>query len=144
MSDIPSGAMVQINIDLIGEGELRKEFDEAIAEAHQIIARRREKGNFGGGKATVTATVSLEYDPDLKDTIVITHCVSTKTPKNEKVSMAAEKAGVMLCQLTGAGEDTPHQQRLFDRTGRAIGTLNPHTGELTEPPSDVAGVVGRR
>lgn len=142
MSEIPPGTMIEVTTELIAEGRLLRQMNAAIREAHAALERRREEG-VTSGACTITASISIGYDPDMRDTVAITHCVTLKTPKNEETSLAKAKAGVLMCQPTGADGGDPEQQRLFDAQGRPIGTLNPRTGEITDT-SEVVGKVGAR
>lgn len=142
MPELAPGTMIEVTADLIAEGRMVKQINAALREAYLALERRREDGQTTGA-CTITASISLGYDPDMRDTIAITHCVTLKTPKNEETSLAKAKGGVLLCQPTGADESDPEQQRLFDAQGRPIGVLNPRTGEITEPDT-VVGKVGTR
>lgn len=141
MKGLPSGAMVEINTDLIGEGSLKREMDQAIKEAHAALVKRREAGQTGGA-CKISVEISIGYDPDMRETVEIKHVVTLKTPKNESVSLVKEKGGLLLCQPTGSSEDAPEQQRLFDGAGRPIGVLDKSTGELIEE-QPVAGKIGQ-
>lgn len=136
---LPEGAMVEISTDLIDEGRLKLQIDEALREAHAALMRRREAGQTGG-ECKISVDISMGYDPDMRETVTLTHCVSLKTPKNQSVSLVKEKAGRLLCQPSGSSTDIPEQQRLFDAQGRSLGVLDLETGELTSE-SEVVGKI---
>ena len=140
MKTIPSGAMVEINTDLIDEGKLKREMDDAIREAHEALVKRRES-KATGGACKVTVEIEIGYDPDMRDTVAIKYSVSLKTPKNQSVSLVKEKGGRLLCQPSGSNADAPEQQQLFDGAGRPIGKVDTRTGEVIEE-DEVAGKIG--
>jgi hypothetical protein len=136
---LPDGAMVEISTDLIDEGKLKIQMDEALREAHAAMLRRKEAGQTGG-ECKISVEISMGYDPDMRDMVTLTHCVTLKTPKNQSVSLVKEKAGRLLCQPSGSSSDVPEQQRLFDSNGRVIGVIDVQTGVLTDEPT-VAGTI---
>lgn len=136
---IPPGTMLEVNLDLIAEGRLVKQINQAIREAHTALERRKKDG-VTSGACKIAVDIGIQYDPEIRDTIAITHCVTLRTPKNEETSLAKEKNGVLLCQPTGSGDDDPDQQRLFDASGRPVGTIDRRTGEIVEPKA-VAGKI---
>lgn len=137
---LPADTYVELTTDLVGEGKLVEEMDAAIREAHTALRSRRERGETGGA-CTITATITLAYDPQFKEHVLIKHAVGLKTPKNEYSTMVKEKGEVLLCQPEGSNAETPDQLRLFDASGRPRGVLDKRTGEVTEA-KDVAGRVG--
>jgi len=137
---LPADTFVELRTDLIGSGNLVVEMDDALREAHDALKRRRERGELGGD-CTITATIKLGYDPDLKEHVKVVHCVTLKTPKNEMATIVKEKGDMLLCQLEGSTAETPDQLRLFDGRGRITGTLDRATGAVQEV-NDVAGRVG--
>lgn len=143
MKGLPSGAMVEINTDLIGEGDLKREMDRAIVEAHAALIHRRDKEGKTGGACKISVEIEIGYDKDMRDTVAIRHVVTLKTPKNQTVSLVKEKNGRLLCQRGGASKDAPEQQRLFDAAGRPIGAIDKNTGEVIEE-QPVAGKIGQQ
>ncbi len=136
---IPSGAMIELSLAEIGEGDLCRQANEAIAEAHAVLARRRDRG-YSTGKFGITIQINLEYDPDMRETVAITHSVQTRSPKEETRTLAREKGGMLLVQPVGSTTDSPDQMRLFDATGKPMGVLDRATGEMLQE-MDVAGKV---
>lgn len=140
MNQVPHGSMVEITTELIGEGALLREMNQALKEAHAALLKRREDGQTGGA-CKISVEVTMGYDPDMRETVAITHCVTLKTPKNQSVTLVKEKAGRLLCQPSGSSTDIPEQQRLFDAQGRPIGLVDRRTGEVIDE-QPVAGKIG--
>jgi len=142
MPELAPGTMIEVTADLIAEGRMIRQINAAIREAFAALEERREDGQTTGA-CTITATIAIGYDPQLRDHVTLKHCVTLKTPKNEETSLVKAKGGVLLCQPTGADDSDPEQQRLFDAQGRPIGVLDPRTGEITDL-DDVAGKISVR
>lgn len=73
----------------------------------------------------------------------LTHHVTTKTPKNERASLAKAVQGRLLVAPDGSRAESPDQQRLFDSLGRPIGLLDPLTGEIKQEPAPERQTLGR-
>lgn len=137
-----SALFVQLGVHHIDEGALIQQLDESITEAHATLQRRRERG-YPTGKVKISAEITLEYDPDMADHVAVRHSVSTRTPKEERLTVAREKGGLLLAPTTGTSEDAPEQMRMFDRHGRLVGTLDKATGEIKPATAADQGVVGK-
>lgn len=144
---LPAGTLVEMTLDLIDEGNLKSEVNRHIAEAIRVLDERRKRGADSGGKCKITMTVELGFDKDLVDHVRLTHHVQTKTPKNERASLAKAVHGRLLVAPDGSRADSPDQLRLFDHFGRPIGRLDPLTGVITQEPApekkETVGRVGR-
>lgn len=139
--NIPSGAMVEMTADLIGEGSMVREINQSLREAHAALGKRRDDFGKTDGACKITVEIEVGYDPEMRETVTIKHCVTLRTPKNAVLTLAKDKGGHLLCQPNGSSEDTPDQQRLFDGSGRPIGLVDRRTGELSEE-LPIAGKVG--
>lgn len=117
---IPHGAMVEICVDLVDEGDFKKRLDLAIRRAHRGLREYLEESKDKGGTATIVAKIKLRYDPDADDHVVIDHQIGVKTPERVKRSYVKERKGHLLCQPSGSSEDNPDQQRLFNPDGTII------------------------
>jgi hypothetical protein len=133
--------MIQLGVEQIGEGDLIAQMNEAIAEAHRTLQRRRESG-YPSGKIKIGAEIAVEYDPNMPDHVAVRYSVSSRSPKEERVTLAKEKNGVLLVQPTGSSEDAPEQMRMFDKNGRLVGTMDQRTGEI-RPAAEQETVVGK-
>lgn len=128
---VPADALVELTAELVGEGSLLREIDQALSEAAAALARRKLRGRIDGD-CVVTATIRLGYDEEREDHVVVTHFVQLRTPRNEVVTSVVEKRGRLLCQPGGSGPDSPNQMRLFRPDGEPIGTVDRRTGELVD------------
>jgi len=137
---IPSDMLCELTVDLIDEGKLVAAINSAISEAGRALRLRRDRGD-SGGKCSVSVRIELEYDPEIRDRLMVTTWCDLKTPRNERVSEAKELGGRVLCRPEGTSEDPVDQLRLFNRDGKAVATLDLGTGELLEPPAK-AGKIG--
>lgn len=133
---IPHGAMVEICVDLVDEGDFKKRLDLAIRRAHRGLREYLEESSDKSGSAVIVAKIKLKYDPDADDHVVIDHQIGVKTPERVKRSYVKERKGHLLCQPGGSNSGNPDQQRLFNPDG----TIIPRPD--TEEPGAVAGKIG--
>ena len=128
---LPSDTLLELTSNLIDEGRFVGDLNAAIAEANEILEKRIKKGDTKC-RCKITATIEIASDKDLTDHRMIRYAVTTKTPKEERSTLAKSKNGRLLCQADGTGAESPDELKLFDRQGRAIGLLDVTTGE-TKP-----------
>jgi len=138
---IPSGAYVELNVDLVSEGALRREIDRRIGQAFRELLEREQATGDKTGKAVVTAQIVIERGKDSEQFWRIRHKVQHAVPPITQMSLVKGVNGRLICQPEGAGKDDPDQMKLFDAQGRCKGVFDPQTGEIVEEP-DVAGKVG--
>jgi hypothetical protein len=140
MKGIPADAMVELTPELIGEGEMMRELTDALRDAHAIMARRAEKGDFSG-KAGVVLEIGMKRVKGAEDHMEVSFVVLVKRPKNVKATLVKERQGKLLCPLDGSSGENPDQMRMFDGKGRPLGTLDKATGEIKETET-VVGKIG--
>ena len=137
---IPSDALIQVTADQIEKGEMVRELNEAIAEAHAALDRRRRKGH-EKGKVTVKLVIEIAPIAKCDDIVDIAYQVEVKAPKDKRSCTAKSVNGMLLCQADGASNESPDQLRLFNRRGVPIGLIDTATGEL-KPADEKPAVAG--
>ena len=144
-SPVPAGAMMELNLDLIGEGSFRRKFERAIRRAVKELLAYEQETQDQKGKSQVVAKITVARLPSAKDHFNVSFNVKTATPTANEVSVVKARGGRLLCQPVGASEWNPDQQVLFDAQGRAIQGTDPDTGEVVsgEGEKDVAGKIER-
>ena len=107
-----------LNLDNLGHGKARAEFEEALGEVIRDVHGRRQLKK----KRTVTLTVSItpEYDPEIDLNIpTIDHHVETKTPRREGTPQRArmDADGNCLVQPSDHLADPEAAQTDFSELG---------------------------
>lgn len=138
----PAGAMLELSLDLIAEGQLKNELDAAVKRAHRDLIEYREATGDPSGKTTVTLTIELKHDKDVKDWVAVTHSVSNGVPKRTATTLVREAGDRLLVQPIGSHEESPDQQVLFDKSGRSIGVSKNGQFEAA-PEADASPVAGK-
>lgn len=138
---LPAGAMIELNLAQINEGDLLREINAQMATAHRELQSYREATGAANGVCKVGVELAFSYDPDMKDHVVVTHSVKLAVPARTNKVIVKESGGKLLCQPTGADGKSPDQMRLFDAKGNPIGMFDEEDGFV--PASDVAGKIAK-
>lgn len=140
MPAIPPDALIQVTAEQIESGEMMRELNDAIAEAHTALDRRRKKGH-EKGKVSIKLVIEIAPIPKCEDIVDIAYQVEVKSPKDKRSCTAKSVNGKLLCSADGATNESPDQLRLFNRRGVAIGLVDTATGEL-KAPDETPAVAG--
>lgn len=136
----PANAYVEVKADSIREGKFRKEFDQAIQSAFTELMAREDLTGDRTGQAVITAKVVIQRGKDMDTMFKITDSVRKSVPEAARSTLVKGAGGRLLCQREGTSADDPDQMRLFDSEGKAVGILNPETGEV-EDINPIAGTI---
>ena len=139
---IPNNAYVELNLDLISEGKLRAEIDRQLRQAYVELMDREQVTGERTAAATVGVKITLARSGDADQYWKVGHSVTRSIPPIVKTSLCRGANNRLICQPTGASEDSPDQMILFDGDGQPAGTLDPVTGEVDTAAPAVAGTVG--
>lgn len=138
-SPVPPGAFVELNAGNIDEGKFFKQLNAKIKRAYRELIDYEKSSEDTQGKAVITAQISIFRTKGTKDHFSIVHGTKISTPAQKNVSVVKARGEHLLCQPTGASEFDPDQMVIFDAQGRAIGGVDPETGEVVS--NDVAGKI---
>lgn len=134
---------LEVTPDQIDEGGFTRELTQRLKDGVRDLQAHWDRLGFRGGKLEVVAKIVVEPVPDMKEAVRISHIVECKLPKFVSTTEAKMANGRMIAQPSGTTKDDADQQRfIFDGAGEVTGEVNLTTGEVSEPPSDIAGTVG--
>lgn len=138
-----AGRYLEVTPEQIDEGGFSKELTRKLREGIKDLQDHWDRVGFRAGKLEVSAKIVIEPVPDMKEAVRISHIVECKLPRYISTTEAKMANGRMIAQPSGTTKDDADQQRfIFDGAGEVTGEVNLTTGEVTEPPSDIAGSVG--
>jgi hypothetical protein len=124
LSPIPAGAYVEVNVDNIDEGRLKKKLESKIRQAYRALQQYEQETSDFGGKATVTLKVSVKREKGSAGVFRLAYKLVTTTPEAESATLAKQGAdGQLICQPGGTTEDDPDQLVIFDQNGRVLGKV---------------------
>jgi hypothetical protein len=133
MLNVPAGAYLELNLDLIDEGNLRVQADNAIRKAVAELLDYEKQTEDRGQSAEITVKLKIRRAKNANEHFEVTHTTAVKVPTPKRTSIVKEANGRLLCQPNGSSASDPDQMVFFDRHGRQIA----HEEE-------VAGRIGRK
>ena len=143
VSPVPSGMYIELNIDVINDGDFKESINRAIQRGLREYLNWENASDRKDGCFEIHATLRFSRIPNSQEHFIIEDRVKLKVPDISHQSTTKVANGLFLCQPEGTSMDDPDQIRLFDSRGRAKANLNLETGELIEETGeDIAGKVG--
>jgi hypothetical protein len=141
---VPPGSFVEVDPTLLDEGRFLKTIGVSIKKAlAELLEYEQQTGDLKAA-SQITLKVKLGRTEGTSNHFDVQYAVEVKSPAVTRGSIMLERDGRLLCQPTGASDADPEQMVLFDAQGRAIGDIDPTTGEVRRRPAgDVPPVAGR-
>ncbi len=141
-SPVPAGMYVEVDVDLIDEGQFKKRLNEALARGFRDLMEWEESTGRSDGALQVKALIKVSRMSKSDTLFHIEAEVNGKIPPVRSDSCATGGEKRLICQPEGTRDDDPDQIKLFDRRGRPKGGIDLSTGEVIDPAPDVVGSVG--
>lgn len=128
----PPGAYVELDLNLIDEGNFKTLVEQKIKQALDGLLQYEQDSGDLTAAATVTVKIKLERQTGSQQFLDTSYSAKTEVPVVTRATQVRLAGNRLLVQPTGSNEGCPDQQLFFDARGNIIGGGNPDVaGKIT-------------